>query len=889
MKRLNLVSFLLVFALMSRAQAPLYKWTFDNGDLLNDQTGKKKLDIEYYHCKLKFERNLQRSYVETTNSNCLVPINIFQGLTLNEFSFEFDFNGQQFLYTTFPKQTLLIKFEYDYIQFITTITTDGQEVADNWIIRLNGDNVPSFSALADDNWHHIAFKASALDGMKEITVDGKYYSGLQKKIETKGHFIFKSNDGFKSFSKLDELEFYDRYKGSDVSGNRYVTGQQQLREKADKHSQFDSLEYAPGYPEYNVRAIDQLKAFPSPRMPVSSKMLRNFSWTNINYFHRELAGAGGKGFGVVNPSAAANLAEEMVVNWNYYLELVTLRQDSQSVHKIYSDKGSVENALIHLANSRPDFPTSTIVMQAQINPLHAGFESAKPYIFSQQLPDLYYLRDEKAMPIISQGRKWLSPLAPLDIIEKDGLTTGFYLRQLQRYLNKPITYINENGEVFGHMRPENLLNLDPAILQLKKRLGLSNSEFNGYFQYRLDSTYKVNLLRSSGDSQSLFSIYDVSAVNPGFWPAYSERIFTNSLFNERPRSTPSFYPRTPDNWKIGRGPDIGYGVLADGRKTEIKLGVKLFAPFVSAGWSNEESNIRPAQWLALLKSLVMLGADFFHVGYFNVTDSKGQWPNGKGPYDPRGYAYQVAMPVYAQAVAAMVMPFLIDGELLNPVHTEEYRQYRFKGKSENELILVRKLHNRYLIYGSIQPNSNFKYNIPDRKLTSIDLQGETVQFEIRRQGSMYILDNDGPRPVFYQLDGWHQYEHPYFWKKEINIEAELFTDCKSASIQTEKADSGLNFTKFVSYVTVKKNGIVSYLISTRKEGEYNVKLKVRSKSEAGISVSIGAKNYKARTNAIDWSIVEIDAIHVAGSGSDILTIYPENNIDIDSIQLIPVN
>ena len=62
---------------------------------------------------------------------------------------------------------------------------------------------------------------------------------------------------------------------------------------------------------------------------------------------------------------------------------------------------------------------------------------------------------------------------------------------------------------------------------------------------------------------------------------------------------------------------------------------------------------------------------------------------------------------------------------------------------------------------------------------------------IRRQGSMYVLDTEASEPVFYQLDGWQQYEHPLYWSKEINIEAENYHESKSAKIIT--GQTGANY------------------------------------------------------------------------------------------------
>src|SRR5690606_4926132 len=143
----------------------------------------------------------------------------------------------------------------------------------------------------------------------------------------------------------------------------------------------------------------------------------------------------------------------------------------------------------------------------------------------------------------------------------------------------------------------------------------------------------------------------------------------------------------------------GYGTVAEGRKKEMALGVKFFAPFVSAGWGLEDKNIRPGQWLGLLKSMVMLGADFFHVGYFNVTGGTG-WPDGKGPNDPRGYIYQAAMPAYAQAIASHIWEFIEKGKLLeDPLSNNRNMPFSFNATNPNHLVIVRKLNQKFLIYG----------------------------------------------------------------------------------------------------------------------------------------------------------------------------------------------
>ena len=72
------------------------------------------------------------------------------------------------------------------------------------------------------------------------------------------------------------------------------------------------------------------------------------------------------------------------------------------------------------------------------------------------------------------------------------------------------------------------------------------------------------------------------------------------------------------------------------------MGDDLMSPFLSAGWSQQaERNIRPAQWLGLLKVLAMWGAEWFYVGFFSLRQ----------PFqDSANWCWQALMPIYAQAL-----------------------------------------------------------------------------------------------------------------------------------------------------------------------------------------------------------------------------------------------
>ncbi|HEY8389002.1 MAG TPA: hypothetical protein VIK74_10385, partial [Parasegetibacter sp.] len=716
----------------SIAQNPLAYWTFDNSNPLADIIKGSIADTARYHNQITVGAgSVGNGVFPATRDGLLVTSALpekAQAITV-----EFMFKGNEFFFSTFPEPSFRLVAHYDYIQFTTT-TVAKNVIVDHWIVNLRGNGINSYNNLSDGNWHHVVFRVDGKTGTKQIWIDGQTNKLLTKEIHRFDFIQVQKASAFSRMEGLDEVAVYDTYLSDDlikqhyleVNNNRhYSFGSQNLKASAGTAAVeiVDPKEFAPGYPDYTVQATDQLKTFPDPRYFPGHNLPRNFPWLDISYLHRELKGNGGMGLGQSNPQKAIELTDEMVKRWNYYAEIRCLRQDTVTALKTYNDPNTLEHALIKYANNNPSVPLAAVIMQVQNKPVHAGYKSHSPYVLSQELPDKYYLRDKTGKEIIYNNKKWITPLAPLDIVEYDANTTVTYLRQVAKVLKRPVDMLNDNGEVFGHMRTADLLNMDPDVVKLQTSKKWNVAELNGWFQYRMDSVYKNFILNKLGWKNTLFTIYNTSAVNSNYWPDYSFRRNTNSLFNGSHRSTPSFYPAFPWNWKLASGQYNGYGVIAEGRRKEIEMGDKLFAPFISAGWGLEENNIRPAQWLGLLKSMVMLGADFFHVGYFNVTGGGG-WPNGKGPNDPRGYIYQVAMPSYAQAIASRVFPFIENGELLNPSADTSVRgfDYRFPAGNESHLVMVRKLGKKYLIFGTVQPNGNYIGNAPVIKPVSIKLE-----------------------------------------------------------------------------------------------------------------------------------------------------------------------
>ena len=337
--------------------------------------------------------------------------------------------------------------------------------------------------------------------------------------------------------------------------------------------------------------------------------------------------------------------------------------------------------------------------------------------------------------------------------------------------------------------------------------------------------------------QALYSEYGVAGDWPFgtlLWPEM-RKIMTpqNAARHGQRYSTPSIYPGAsgPSGWDISS--DGGLDQLSVLRPTEIAAGDLNFAPFVAAGWQNaEERTIRPGAWLGFLKSLSAMGAEYMTTGYFNArANGKSYHSNCTSHGTPppntelcpfqlaQNYVWQAVIPSYAQAITSLWRPLLFDGELMvgdmplgrvswgcghaacdystkfpqkndgrpgtggwmkNRSHYPEPVNWRFWAGSEDAVVFVRKLKtaSMYLISGAILPQSNVAGNTPVRLNVTINLAGQKLLFEVRRQGSVYSLSTDakGTPTTFVQLDGWHEGSHPSHWSTSFKLEAELHDD-----------------------------------------------------------------------------------------------------------------
>jgi hypothetical protein len=448
---------------------------------------------------------------------------------------------------------------------------------------------------------------------------------------------------------------------------------------------------------------------------------------------------------------------------------------------------------------------------------------------------------------------------------------------------KRIKMISENNEI---VRPYNNATLEGITVFQNDRINnsfndplLSPTEnmklYQGSAKSNIDNDYRSAILNSANlgfNKDVIFMNYAVDGHDNSRF-AYKYYRETQTLIDGQPYSTPDIYMQQPTYWHVDDvgGDNHGWRFMARARNTELIKDEfdqpwydKWTAPYVSAGWNvNSERDMRPGQYLGLLKSVALSGANFFHPGYFNQASPEG-----------KAYCWQVAMPVYAQAINSRIYDFINEGEFLfgdypwnlgvtNPSAPTYKHGFRFNTDNPNELIVARKMNTSeiYAITGTVQSNSGYAGTFELDATVTINLKNNSTSppvynltFPIRRQGSTYIFDNSIPTdPAFWQLDAWHQYEHPERWSKDFAFEAEVLDNLEATAtriplpgveIHTEDNAAihipiaSLIFTNFTSYVTFTTPTPLEYRFQPREDGvdnDYHLYIKARSKINGNLT------------------------------------------------------
>lgn len=700
-------------------------------------------------------------------------------------------------------------FTYPYIYF----NTQGSDVN----IGMYGANNMAWETIMSGQWVHFALVYSG--SSKKLWINGqKVYDALCTSGTITGQPIIGSSvDYVKIRGSIDELAFYTAtipdgqiYQNylDWQGGAHYQTATTAVISGPATTLSLDTNEFTLDIPR-NL----QLSKYPAPRYKPGNTLLKNFNWFDPLY----LAGAYQSGVGTdqsILAVAGNQIQKEMATNWNYYYDI-----------KLNTNSYMNQQAIVQ-ANANPQWKFQTIVLRSQYSPL----------INSQSLPADHYLQNSFSQPIdinggvITSGNKVWRPTAPVSSYNADGALINTWLNTLSASFNHTFSMVNENGELFPFIT-DNALSKDPQVVSAKNASGLSYQAFLAR-KYAENETgaYRDMFMSNAKTSTAKFTEYAIDGY-PQYRFTYSEARKVNHQINSQYYSTGDFYPRWPSNWRNFVAAWHGWQWFVDSRYNEIALGDKLFSPFVSAGWdATEENNIRPGQWMGLLKSLLGMGAEFYYGGFFSL---EAPWP------DSKNWIWQVSTPSYVQAIGSRVEQFLrsgsvMDGDIPGSYVTNNTPGYNFYSGRSNTLVVVRKMtgQEKYFITATLQPNSNTGYT-PLEDTCTIRLAGADVKIKARRQGSCYVWDRTVTPNTFVQLDAWHEYKHPSRWSTDLTFDAEV-TDGGTGTTKTTA--TGTDYTSFTSYY----KGVGQYQFLVRDTANYYLYMLSRADSATSIVASIGS-------------------------------------------------
>ncbi|HEU4718536.1 MAG TPA: hypothetical protein VFU15_11915 [Bacteroidia bacterium] len=552
------------------------------------------------------------------------------------------------------------------------------------------------------------------------------------------------------------------------------------------NAQRDSLQYAPGYPAYRVSQYDQLCSFPLPRFKPGNTLHRNFSWFDFMYMAYDYSQVTkGQTGSFVYPGmkqaahaqAAIDMNVEMYSHWNYYYNIPTPTYNYQD----FSRPNTFSGKITAYADRHPGMAVCTYIFWGAVRPSLTGDPSRTSYI--KKFESIDPCAGDTTYPKI----------------RIDGNAQRYCLQKLADALPHrdslhKVDFVNENGEIFGPSWYPNGegYNRDPRIACIQHDSATARVN-RGHWQYTVFNAYKRRF--TANDSfpafrNSEFSFYQVSAFLPRYYGEYSEMRRINQYGRGGFYATPDFYPGDANHSIFDRYAAYhGLDCIAEGRKTEIALGDDYFSPFVCAGWFADSLNYRPAQWLAAMKALAMMGAEYYYPAFFNTSN-----PSVKMPVDPRGYMYQVVMPIYAQAVTSRFEPVFFG--------TKDFTYANEKGLLSIYRHQVGNGKNIYAIHAS-DFSGEKKYDAAHPATRKIVLDGERITVNFRPQGSTYIYDkSDSANVIFYQLDAWHENAHPWYWSKNFDFEAELHDDSNAVLLHTDRPAGAArgDYTDFTTYV-----------------------------------------------------------------------------------------
>lgn len=864
-----IVTCILSFSGFSHAQTwtPRHYWTFNGTNPLTDSTGVAALNPSYF----------QSAY---TISNAQPNTGVGKYLTLNKssraitsnvpfspdsgFTFELLFRpganiNEVVQLVTRRDGAISIRFCFPFFRFTTRHIPNGSTsvTTDTWDLDMRGVGRGTYGYYVDGNWHHLVFKYNAKTGVKEIWVDGQNPSGFSKTItpgvippnssNTANNIIdLNTNTAYYQYvGDMDEIALYTyalpntmiyKHYQDFVARKSYTYANSTTNPPAASPitASIDINEYAPGHPTPSVDAVTQLKSFPAARTRPGTTLFPNYMVFNPAH----IAGYMTTGYSQSTLVARSKEVQiDLVKNFNYALMLTS----NTTRYSSFGDTTDFDGAWIKLANQNPSWKTTANTYWPQLSPRAIGKTSSGPYIENKTLPNNSYLRNNANQFLdmygnVTTSSKAISPESPLDSLKLDGQTQKFYLQQLLAKLTRPVDLLFENGEVIPNWQDVSLQR-DPTTAAAYAASGLSSyAKYKSRGFKRLTQAYMNEWRNLSGLTNTRIYHYYLNGHPVYAWD-WAETRTLQSFTNNQYYSSNDIYMQWPSNWRYWAGAAHGWQFMIEGRHEEISLGDKLFSPVVSPGWDNDETVYpRPAQWLGFLKAVAMAGAENFGCGHF-VTNTPYQIPDN--------YVWQMTMPGYAQAVASRFDDlysngFLMTGDVPQSASSGNGKPgYTFYAGDIRKLVVARK-HNtlaKYAITGTIQPNSNMQGNAELNGTATITIDGNTISFNIRRQGSTYIYDRtNASSPVFYQLDAWHEATHPYYWSKAFNLEAEIFDNVTTNIERKTQVPSGTaagDYRNYTTYTTFKAVTGAEYNFVKRGTSAATHYVWVRARSRTG--------------------------------------------------------
>lgn len=900
---------------------PVRYYTFNGSNPTSDSTGNYALDFNYFTSPYAIGSGGQVGKYLTMLSNS----NLVDGGSLaltNEVTIEFLFKpGYDFATSHIIRRAdgaFAILMEYAKITFQTNHkTSSGSVIDDGLVVSLDGIGRKSYGYFVDGGWHHLVFRFNTATGEKTIWVDGQLPAGFSKTI-TPGTFPTTGNTNLylnhtvsyvKYYGDLDEIAVYNRVIPDKLIYKHYLGVQNHqpysyvddfagtVPAAASVTGSLDPLEFGPGFPNVNVSATNQILSYPTPRYQPGHTLHPNIPLYSSEYL-------GGLNQTGVTYSQALNNAKvqqvDLINNFNQSI-LVT-----SNTHEFpyYNDTTKFSGWFIRYANQNPSKHTSAFSYWVTVNPSHIGRPRNSSYINCNCLSDKHYLRNSSNQFIDLYGNpsstKYLSPAAPVDSFVYDGLTQRYYLQQLTNRLTRPLNLIFENGEGIPFINSSSVMSQDPLVAADKNNSGLDWYTYEGRRALNKIKTYRDQFMSLPSLSNTQFAYYQVDG-QPSWRLKYSEMRQANTLMNNQSYPTGDLYMRYPYNWRTWISAWHGWQWAVESRKTELDLNDRLYSPAVAAGWDADETkNVRPGQWLGMLKTYAMSGAEFFYTSFFSL---QAPFPEAKN------WAWQSVMPAYAQGIASRYEDllrngYLTEGDVPNDIANPTWNAFSYKSGDPRKLVVIRK-HNtirKYAISGTLQPNSSWVGNAENSGVAQIKLDGQTLKFTVRRQGSTYIYDyTNSSAPIFYQLDEWHEATHPSHWSKDFIIEAELYDNSNSAIAIRTTVPAGTtpgDYTNFTSFVTFQSTADVKYNFTPRANNTTPLYLWVRARSTNGTLTGFTARLASGAVHTFNcvkdtaWQWYRINSNNVAAvftgltSATQELTISPTSTtLQIDKIHL----